>query len=222
MILSPLRAAEFDGLAAAFAAGLADDPLAAAVFAAILRVPPAGDLATLSTDPRHHAEAVELCRSFGFGLLDLAPQDHFTWDGAAVAIRIEPSVLIHEIGHYQLAAPARRGLYDFGLGAGPETGRKAEADAVQALFLPERDVEEGLCSLLGILWEAELGQPAVLALLEQNWLEGGASPHNLAHFRKIVRWLAAMGLIDPATARPTRALRQEDDGDFFARWYREG
>lgn len=221
MMLSPLPPAEFDGLAAAFAAGLAEDPLAAAAFAAILRVRPGGDLATLSTDPCHHAEAVELCRSFGFGLLDRAPQDHFTWDGAAVAIRIEPSVLIHEVGHYQLAAPARRARYDFGLGAGPETGRKTEADAVQTLFLPERDVEEGLASLQGILWEAELGQPAVLALLEQNWLEGGARRHNLAHFRKSVRWLAALGLID-ATARPTRALRRDDDDGFFVRWYHEG
>lgn len=221
MILSPLSASAFDRLSADFAAGLSDFPLAAAVFRAVTRVRPEGSLLTLSTDPGHHAQAVELCRSFGFGLLDLEPSRHFTWDGQAVAIRIEPSVLIHEIGHYQLAAPARRALYDFGLGAGPETGRKAEADAVQSLFLPERDVEEGLCSLLGILWEAELGQPALLALLEQNWLEGGVSPHNLAHFRKVVRWLAEMGLIDE-TGHPTRQVRTEGDETFFHRWYAEG
>ena len=96
--------------------------------------------------------------------------------------------------------------------------RKAEADAVQSLFLPERDVEEGLCSLLGILWEAELGQPAVLAFLEQNWLEGGASLHNLAHFRKIVGWLGEIGLIS-ADGAPTMGLRQEGDASFFRRWY---
>jgi len=221
MMLSPLSPTAFDGLATHFAAGLDGDPLAQAVFHHVTRVRPPGDLLSLSTDPAHHAQAVALCGSFGFGLLDLSPAEHFTWDGAAVAIRIEPSVLIHEIGHYQLAAPERRGVYDFGLGAGPETGRKAEADAVQSLFLPERDVEEGLCSLLGILWEAELGQPAVLALLEQNWLEGGSSRHNLAHFRKVVRWLAEMGLID-AQGHPTRGLRQEGDDTFFRRWYAEG
>jgi len=221
MILTPLDHAALDRLAAEFNRALADDPLSTSVFNRITAVQPKGDLLTLSTDPEHLSQAIELCRRFGFGILDMAPSDHFTWDGTAVAVRIEPSVLVHEIGHYQLAAPARRKVYDFGLGAGPETGRKEEADAVQSLFLPERDVEEGLCSLLGILWEAELGHPAVLAFLEQNWMEGGASLHNVAHFRKVVRWLAEMGLID-ADGRPTMGAREEGDETFFVRWYAEG
>ena len=218
MILTPIDHTILDGLKAEFDQALTCDPLARAVFRRITAQVPAGDLMSLSIDPVDHAGAVALCRRFGFGIVDLAPQDYFTWDGHAVAIRLEPSVLIHEVGHYQLAAPARRGVLDFGLGAGPETGRKAEADAVQSLFLPERDVEEGLCSLLGILWEAELGQPAVLAFLEQNWLEGGTSLHNLAHFRKVVRWLADMDMIAP-DGSPTMALREEGDDTFFARWY---
>ncbi|EPY01852.1 hypothetical protein [Magnetospirillum fulvum] len=221
MILTPLDHATLDRLAADFNRALADDPLSCRVFARVTAQRPTGDLLTLSTDPDQLAQAVDLCRRFGFGILDMAPSDHFTWDGHSVAIRIEPSVLVHEVGHYQLAAPARRKVYDFGLGAGPETGRKEEADAVQSLFLPERDVEEGLCSLLGILWEAELGHPAVLAFLEQNWMEGGASLHNVAHFRKVVRWLAEMGLID-GDGRPTMGVREEGDETFFARWYAEG
>ena len=41
--------------------------------------------------------------------------------------------MIHEIAHWQLCAPERRPLYDFGLGAGPESGRVEEADRVMAL-----------------------------------------------------------------------------------------
>lgn len=218
MILTPVDHSGFADLRAEFEAALAEDALALRVFQRVTALVPDGDLLTLSTDPGHHKGAVELCRRFGFTIVESRPQDYFTWDGDGVAVDLEPSVLIHEVGHYQLSSPDRRAVLDFGLGAGPETGRKAEADAVQSLFLPERDVEEGLCSLLGILWEAELGQPAVLAFLEQNWLEGGTSLHNLAHFRKVVRWLHEMGLIDDDGA-PTMGLREEGDETFFARWF---
>lgn len=218
MMLTPLDHSTLLPLLPAFAQGLADDALALKVFRRVTALIPDGDLMSLSTDAGHHAQAVELCRSFGFGILDVDPKSHWTWDGENVAIRMEPSVLIHEVAHWQLAAPERRAVIDFGLGCGPESGRRDEADAVQTLFCPERDVEEALCSLLGILWEAELGQPAILAFLEQNWMEGGASLHNLAHFRKIVRWLRAMDLIDD-DGRPTRGARTEGDDTFFARWF---
>ena len=220
MMLTPVDQAALAPILPQFAQALAGDELAAKVFARITAQIPDGDLMSLSVDPAHHAQGVQLCRSFGFGILDVDPKSHWTWDGANVAIRMEPSVLIHEVAHYQCAAPHRRAVIDFGLGCGPESGRRPEADAVQTLFCPERDVEEALCSLLGILWEAELGQPAVLAFLEQNWMEGGASLHNVAHFRKIVRWLRAMELIDDS-GRPCRALRAEGDESFFARWFAE-
>lgn len=218
MILTPVTHSDLSALLPGFEAALAVDPLALRVFRRVTAMIPAGDLLTLSTDPDHHTQGVELCRRFGFEIIDLRPQDYFSWDGKGVAIGMEPSVLIHEVAHWQCAAPERRGVLDFGLGAGPETGRKAEADAVQTLFCPERDVEEGLCSLLGILWEAELGQPAILAFLEQNWLEGGTSLHNLSHFRKIVRWLARMGLVD-WDGRPTMGARTEGDATFFPAWF---
>jgi hypothetical protein len=221
MILTPI---DHDGLAPllpAFRAALADDSLPARVFDRVTAHIPDGSLMTLSRDPSHHAAAVALCRRFGLGVMDIAPRNWFTWDGSHVATRMEPSVLIHEVAHYQCAAPERRVVLDFGLGCGPESGGREAADAVQTLFCPERDVEEALCSLLGILWEAELGQPAVLAFLEQNWLEGGTSLHNVAHFRKIVRWLKEMELID-ANGAPTTALRLEGDDTFFARWFAEG
>lgn len=220
MMLTPIDHASLAPMVPAFAAALDGDALARRVFDRVTARVPDGDLMALSVDPVHHAQAVDLCRRFGFGILDVDPRNHWTWDGVNVAIRMEPSVLIHEVAHYQCAAPSRRTVVDFGLGCGPESGRRAEADAVQALFCPERDVEEGLCSLLGILWEAELGQPAILAFLEQNWMEGGARSVNVDHFRKIVRWLRAMDLIDD-DARPTMGLRREDDGTFFLRWFRD-
>lgn len=220
MMLTPVDHATLLPLLPEFAAALAEDPLALKVFRRVTALIPDRDLMTLSTDVGHHAQGVALCRQFGFGILDVDPKTHWTWDGVNVAIRMEPSVLIHEVAHWQCAAPARRAVIDFGLGCGPESGRRDEADAVQALYCPERDVEEALCSLLGILWEAELGQPAILAFLEQNWMEGGTSLHNLAHFRKIVRWLHDMGLIDGA-GRPLQAGRQEGDDTFFARWFAE-
>ncbi|OAN62645.1 hypothetical protein [Magnetospirillum moscoviense] len=220
MILTPIDHDALAPLLPAFRAALADLPLAAKVFDRVTALIPEGSLMTLSTDSTHHADAVELCRRFGFGILDVDPKSWFTWDGTNVAIQMEPSVLIHEVAHYQCASPERRAVLDFGLGCGPESGKRPEADAVQTLFCPERDVEEALCSLLGILWEAELGQPAVLAFLEQNWMEGGTSLHNVAHFKKIVRWLDQMGLIDE-DGRPTMGLRTEADDTFFARWFAE-
>ena len=67
-------------------------------------------------------------------------------------------------------------------------------------------------SLLGILWEADLGQPAVLAFLEQNWLEGGARPQTVAHLQRVATSLHQLGLID-AAARPLPALRRTSDDE---------
>lgn len=217
MILTPIDIDALPGMLVAFGNALEPRDLARRIFDRITATAPSGHDLALSTDSRHHADAVALCRSFGFDIVDADPKDYFTWDGAAVALRMEPSLLTHEIGHYQSAAPDRRHLADFGLGGGPETGRKAEADRVRRVTDLEADIEEALASLLGILWEAELGQPAVAAFLEQNWLEGGATPRNLDHFRKVVAVLVTHGLVD-GHGRPTRALRQEADRPFFAAW----
>ena len=218
MILTPIDHRDLPELLTAFRSALAGEDLAVAVLDHITAEIPDGDLMRLSLDTNHHSQAVEFCRDFGFGLMDVDPQDYFTWDGQAVATRLEPSVIIHEIGHFQCASLERRSVLDFGLGAGPETGRKAEANAVQTVFGVEADIEEGLSSLLGIMWEAELGQPAILAFLEQNWFEGGVSLHNVGHFRKMVRLLHAHGMVSES-GHPTPALRQNDDSAFFAEWW---
>jgi hypothetical protein len=115
-------------------------------------------------------------------------------------------VIVHEVAHYQLAGQDRRFLADFGLGAGPESGDKARCEGDRRVFGVDCDREEALASLLGVLWEAELEQPAVLAFLEQNWLEGGASPHNVRHFVRNVLELMEGGFIDDE-GRPTTWVR---------------
>lgn len=211
MILTPITIDDLPLLLSRFDSSLAGWDLAQTVFrriAASLDLVAGGDL-SLSEDPGYQRQAVELCHRFHMLTIDESPRAGFTWDGRAVRVGCEPSVIIHEVGHLQCASPDRRAVYDFGLGAGPETGRRAEADAAATIFGVERDQEEALASLLGILWEASLGQPAILAFIEQNWLEGGDRPENRAHFLKNLRILRHHGLID-ATGLPTERLREED------------
>ncbi|WP_413205381.1 hypothetical protein [Rhodospirillum sp. A1_3_36] len=216
MILTPIALSDVPPLVAAFDTLLTDTALARRVFARIAETCAfiVGETIDLSTDPDHHREAVDLVRAFGLGVIEGPPSAGFTWDGRAVRAELEPSVLVHEIGHWQVCAPERRSVIDFGLGAGPETGIKAPADAVATVTGVLGDLEEALASLLGILWEAELDQPAILAFLEQNWLAGGATEGNRAHFVKIVNHLSAYGFLTEE-GRPTRQARTESDSVFL-------
>ncbi|PKU26532.1 hypothetical protein [Telmatospirillum siberiense] len=210
MILTPITIDDLPALLHRFEHSLAGEDLARTVFrriAASLDLVES-DALSLSEDPRHHRQAVALCHRFHMETIDETPRAGFTWDGQAVRAGCEPSVIIHEVGHLQCASPDRRSVYDFGLGAGPETGRRAEADAAATVFGVERDQEEALASLQGILWEAALDQPAILAFIEQNWLEGGDRPENRAHFLKNLRILRHHGLIDE-DGLPTERLREE-------------
>jgi hypothetical protein len=208
MILTPIDLVAVPGLLDDFAAALTGESVALAVLARIRESLAAVDGPDISLSQRgdHHAQAIALLHRFGLGTLDHAPEDGVTWDGQAVAIRMEPSVIIHEVAHYQLAPADRRYLTDFGLGPGPESGDKAQGEADRRVFGVDCDREEALVSLLGVLWEAELGQPAVLAFLEQNWLEGGAVAHNIRHFVRNVTELKEGGFIDDE-GRPTHKLR---------------
>lgn len=143
----------------------------------------------------HRAAAVGLAHRLGIPTVDEAPSDSFSWDGKAIRTRSEAYVVIHEIAHWQIAPAARRDLIDFGLGAGPETGRVQEADAARCVADAEKEREELLASLLGILWEAALGQPAIHAFVEQNWLEAWDRPAAGQQFAVIADDLYARGFI---------------------------
>jgi hypothetical protein len=143
----------------------------------------------------HRRAALDLVASFGIPAIHEEPDSGFSWDGAAIRTRSEASVLIHEVAHWQIAPPDRRVMADFGLGAGPETGRVAEADAARCVTDAVKEHEELMASLLGILWEAALGQPAIHAFIEQNWLEAWERPAAGEQFQRTVDDLVARGLI---------------------------
>jgi len=197
VILTPLAPEEFPRALDVFEAGLADQPVAQAVFRRIA--------ATRKFCPGFKADlhagrqkAVDLAARMGIATLDEDPAVAFSWDGHIIRTRSETSVVFHEIAHWQIAPPARRALYDFGLGAGPESGRIAEANDVCRVDFAIQEEEENLASLLGILWETAHDEPAVLAFAEQNWLEFYDRPHTQRHFATYLEKLQQRGLIDAA------------------------
>lgn len=199
MILTLISQKDLPLVLAGFSSSLRSDPLSQAAFHHIAAT---YSLLNQGVDlPEHRMAARSLCLQVGLSLCDEEPATSFSWDGMAVRTCTEASVLIHEVAHWLIAPPERRRLPDFGLGAGPETGRRAEADAAKSVSLEIEQEEESLASLLGILWEAELGQPAILAFAEQNWLEGYDRPGTAQHFLRILNGLRERGLID-AKAHP--------------------
>src|SRR5258708_35103433 len=110
----------------AFAAAL-HAPDARRVFARIAR-PDDAVRAAGAVAGAHQRAALDFAAGYAMGLLPGSPADGVSWDGRCLRGATEAYVLIHEGAHFQLAAPARRGLIDFGLRAGPGTRDPAAAD----------------------------------------------------------------------------------------------
>jgi hypothetical protein len=207
MILTPIPLAQLPATLARFAASLAGG-FACGVFAAIAQT--SAERARGPLAEQHRREALALAAEFGMEILEGSPAQGFSWDGRGLRADTEAYVLLHEIAHYQLASPERRGVVDFGLGPGPDTGDRAAAERAAVLSMLERDREEAAVSLLGILWETALGHPALASFLDQNWLEGAGGDAAARHFTTILDRLHAGGFVD-AAGRPTRRLRMEPD-----------
>jgi hypothetical protein len=150
-----------------------------------------GDLAE-----SHRHEALALAQSFGVPVRSDTTPAPFGWDGSQLSAQTEAYVLLHEIAHYQLAPPERRRLIEFGLGPGPDTVDRTGAERAAVLHGIERDREEAMASLLGILWETALGHPALASFLDQNWLEGATDGRAARHFTSVLRCLIADGVLD--------------------------
>jgi hypothetical protein len=155
----------------------------------------------------HHRTALRIARTIGMGRQAGPPRSGFSWDGRSLRSDTEAYVLLHEVAHYQLAMPLRRRCRDFALGPGPETGERAAAERAVLVSGIDREREEALASLLGILWEMSLGQPALASWLDQNWLEGsnGAAAR---HFETMLAALRRDRFID-AAGQPLRRLRRK-------------
>jgi hypothetical protein len=209
VILTPIPPELLDAALDRFAAGLAD-PEARDAFARIRATSP--ERAEGATADAHRQEALALARACGMRVHPPGTRPGFNWDGTALDGDTEAYVILHEIAHFLLAPPGqppsgRRALPDFGLGPGPDTTEREMAERACVVSLSERDAEEAAASLLGILWEAALGQPALASFLDQNWLEG-LDRSAAVHFTTVLRQVAALGLV----ALPALELPGTRDG----------
>jgi hypothetical protein len=187
MILTPIPRDRLDAALDRFAAQL-DDPAARAAFARIRATAP--ERAEGAAAESHRQQALALARRCGMAIYPAGSRPGFNWDGIALDGDTEAYVILHEIAHFVLAPPERRRLADFGLGPGPDTTARTTAEDAAILPIHERDADEAAASLLGILWEAALGQPALASFLDQNWLEGlerSAAPHFTEVLRRLRR-----------------------------------
>jgi hypothetical protein len=190
MILTPIAPAQLASALDRFAGGLAA-PEARAAFSSIRATSP--ERAAGAEAERHRRQAIDFAQEHGVPVHPPGTACAYNWDGVALDGATEAYVILHEVAHYLLAPPERRALLDFGLGPGPDTRDRAGAERLAALPLNEREADEAAASLLGILWEAELGQPALASFLDQNWLEG-LERSAAAHFTAVLNGLRRRGL----------------------------
>jgi hypothetical protein len=197
LILTPIPPERLNEALDRFAERLVH-PAARNVFARIRATSP--ERAEGEAAARHRVQALALAARLGVPAHPAGSRPAFNWDGAALDPDTEAYVILHEVAHFVLAPPERRGIVDFGLGPGPDTKARDAAERAAVLPIEAREEDEAEASLLGILWEAELGQPALASFLDQNWLEGleRSAP---AHFTAVLNRLRRRGLFDPASPR---------------------
>src|SRR5579871_3458861 len=101
MILTPLDPNRLPQALDTFAASLGADTLACAVFA---RIAATRRLCPDLTADLHagRGKAVALAARMGIPTIDEEPAAAFSWDGRAIRIRSETSVVFHEIAHWQI------------------------------------------------------------------------------------------------------------------------
>ncbi|MGE0257456.1 MAG: hypothetical protein AB7H71_11775 [Alphaproteobacteria bacterium] len=192
MILTPIPSEQLSAALDCFAVGI-NDPAARVAFSLIRATSP--ERARGEAAEAHRRHVLALAHSCGMPVHPPGTRPGFNWDGAALDGDTEAYVILHEIAHFLLAPPARRRLPDFGLGPGPDTTRRAAAERASVVKLLEREQDEAAASLLGILWEAALGQPALASFLDQNWLEG-LDRSAAAHFTSVYTRVAGLGLVE--------------------------
>ena len=197
MILTPIGREELADALDRFAASLRG-PFLRSAFRRIRAT--SADRAIGEEAEEHRRTALLAARACGMAVHPEGTRCRFNWDGAALNGATEAYVILHEIAHFVLAPPERRGLVDFGLGPGPDTLDRAAAEEAAVLPPLMREEDEAAASLLGIIWEAELGQPALASFLDQNWLEG-LDRSAAAHFTAALHRLRRSGVLTLAPLR---------------------
>ena len=196
MILTPIPREHLDSALDLFMGGLID-PVSRAVFHWI-RITSA-DRAVGPEAARHRQIALSFASAFGMAIHPEGTRCRFNWDGTALNGTTEAYVILHEIAHFALAPAERRCLIEFGLGPGPDTADRETAAGAAVLSPLAREEDEAAASLLGIIWEAELGQPALASFLDQNWLEG-LERSATSHFAAVLSALQQRRLFSLASA----------------------
>ena len=194
MILTPIPRDDLEAVLDRFDRGLGE-AVPRAAFRLIRATAP--DRAAGATAEEHRRAALALARVCGVPIRRPEPPCPFNWDGTALNGASEAYVILHEIAHFLLAPPERRCLVEFGLGPGPDTVDRAAAERAAVLSPLARDEDETAASLLGILWEARLAQPALASFLDQNWLEGLDRSAAAPHFTTVLTHLERRGLLSP-------------------------
>jgi len=194
MILTPISDDMLPAALDRFAAQLAE-PAARDAFARIRAT--SAERASGAAAEAHRQQALAVARACDMPVRPPGTSCRFNWDGEALDGDTESYVILHEAAHFLLAPPERRRLADFGLGPGPDTRDRAAAERAVALPLDQREADEAAASLLGILWEAALGQPALASFLDQNWLEG-LDRSAAEHFTAVLRELTNQRFLIPA------------------------
>jgi hypothetical protein len=193
VILTPISSNDLAGALDRFSDGL-DDTVSRRVFRLIRATSP--ERAEGPEAERHRLTALALARNCGMAVHPPRARCAFNWDGAALNGATEAYVILHEIAHFVLAPPERRRLVEFGLGPGPDTIDHDTAERAAVLSPLDCAEDEAAASLLGILWEAELDQPALASFLDQNWLEG-LERSAAGHFSNVVAGLRRRELLGP-------------------------
>jgi hypothetical protein len=191
MILTPIPREHLVETLDRFERGLGD-PFSGSEFRRIRAT--SSDRAAGAIAEQHRRKALDLARACGMPIHPPEVRCRFNWDGTALNGACEAYVILHEIAHFILATPARRRLVEFGLGPGPDTVDRAAAERAAIVPRLTRDEDEAAASLLGILWEVQLEQPALASFLDQNWLEG--LDHSAGgHFMAVLGGLRRRGLL---------------------------
>jgi len=196
MILTPIPPEALEATLERFM-GLLTDRFARAAFRRVRLTSP--NRAVGQEAEQHRLAALCVARSFGMAIHTEGMACKFNWDGVALLGATEAYVILHEVAHFALAPPERRGLIEFGLGPGPDTLDRVAAERAAILPPLEREADEAAASLLGIVWEAALGQPALASFLDQNWLEGldRSAPE---HFTAVLKTLRGRGMFSAVGA----------------------
>jgi hypothetical protein len=206
MILTPVPAAALGETLDRFMARLSNR-FSYAVFRRIRATSP--HRAAGAEAEQHRLAALSIARAFGLAIHPEGMPRKFNWDGAALLGATEAHVILHEVAHFVLAPPERRGLIEFGLGPGPDTLDRIAAERAATVLPLEREADEAAASLLGIIWEATLGQPALASFLDQNWLEGldRSAPE---HFTSVLEALRCRRMLS-ADGMPAASIAPKGD-----------